>query len=266
MLTSRSFAVATVLTALVALSVSAQTYVPATTTDVFTREFWAEASSFATWHDLEVGKWALDVGGAHAWGQPGVGGVAFVLSGEARTAATDRVEASDVIRAGAALKYEITDSASAWISADAVALPHSRGERTTSELAAGLNLTMPVWLPERHPRMIVEARHDFGRYDVNYLRGALRLDYEFPLWGKRTGLMAEIGHVWSGYPPGGRAGRADFGSQATDMTLVLLSQSDAAVTFSRQTRSFEPFVSLIRSRRNSRSMTVNAGFRVVLVK
>lgn len=239
---------------------TAQMSIPSTTTDVFSRLLWVQGSAQDTWRGIDRGNFGLRAGGALSWGEPSAGSTTFVLSGEARTAVSDRTDVSDLLRGGLALAYRIDDDGTlVWVGADAFFLPSAHARAETAELAAGFRFAVPAWLPERHPALLVEARRDLSRYQATYLRSALRLDYKF---GVQNGAMIEVGQSWSGLPSGDAVGSMGFGSQGTDLTLTFLRQSDPARANAWTNLSIEPFLRVLWNKRNSDRNLFDIGLRI----
>jgi hypothetical protein len=238
----------------------AQSWAPSTTTSVFTRQVWAEASARHMWRGLDAGRSAFRLGAARSWGEAHAGSATVLLSGEAVRAFADRADMSDVVGAGSTVIYRLSDDDTfIWATADVLHLPNAAGQRTTTQFAAGAQMLLPIWLPERRPFIIVEGRRDLQRWNATYARTGLRLDYKFK---PQYSATIDAGHAWSGLPRGGLAGSQQFATHGTDVTLTVLQQA----TTRSGTRSLEPFVSAIWSGRNADRVTINAGLRIVFTR
>lgn len=241
----------------------AQTWYPPTT-DFFSSLVWIEAGLHNTWRGIDRGDGGLRLGIGGLWGNADAGATNLVLNAEARGALSHRTTVSEHLRAGALILYRITDDAtSAWVSADGFLLPRANTDKATFELAAGLKVLMPFWLPERRPYVLAEVRRDLSRYEATYARAALRLDYKF---GVRHGAMVEFGHAWSELPFGEELGALRPGTQLTDVSLTFLRQTDPAASPDGGVRSVEPFLRYTRAQGGPKRNLVNVGVRVVMVR
>lgn len=242
----------------------AQSWAPLAT-DVFTTIGSVQLSSAATWRGLDRGQGRVTAGGAVSQGGPGAGSVITVLGIDGQSSVMRRTTVTDMLTAFATVAYQIDDANNlVWGTLGGMLLPRATTDRATADVGGGVRFALPVWLPERHPRVIVEGAYDLSRYKAAYVRTALRLDYKFT---PTIGAFIEGGYAISGLPGADSTGSVPFGSHGTDVTLTVVRQTDPAkVSGDQPTMSIEPYLRGNWMRRNNDPNLFDFGIKLTMVK
>ena len=244
--------------------VQAQSWSPLAT-DVFSSVGSVELSSAATWRGLDRGRGRLAVGGAVSEGGPGAGSVITVLGVGGQTSVMKRTTVTDMLNAFVTVAYQVDDANTlVWGTLGGMLLPGADVNQSTVDGGGGVRFALPVWLPERHPRVIIEGAYDLSRYKAAYVRAALRLDYKL---ATTVGAFIEGGYAMSGLPGADATGSVPFGSHGVDVTLTVVHQTDPAkVSTGQPTVSVEPYFRANWMRRNKDPNVFDLGVKLVVVR
>lgn len=248
---------------LAAAPVQAQSWSPIAT-DVFTTIGSVQLSSAATWRGLDRGQGRVAAGGAVSRGGPGAGSVITVLGVDGQSSIIKRTTVTDMLHAFATVAYQLDDANNLiWGTLGGMLLPRANVDRATVEVGGGVRFALPVWLPERHPRVIVEGAYDLSRYKAAYVRTALRLDYKLT---PAVGVFIEGGYAMSGLPGADSTGSVPFESHGADVTLTVVHQTDPAkVSTGQPTVSIEPYLKGNWMRRNKDPNLFDLGVKLTVV-
>jgi hypothetical protein len=241
----------------------AQPAVP-NTTDVYSYAGWLQLSLHDVWRGFNRGTGGAAAGASAEFGQVGAQHLFFVASAGAQTAAFSRSQVSDLVGADVALVYQFLDDGSwFWLGADGYWLPSADTKPLTAEVGGGLRYRLPWWPAERHPLIFAEYDRDLVRYDANYVRGAIRLDFELPCptWA----AFIELGQALSNLPGGTATGSVPFGYHDTDLTFTVAKQNDPATSTLPFSYSIEPYVRGFATTRNAHWFLPDVGIRGVII-